>query len=165
MPNPNIVEGDMLVRGTLVPTNLVPPAACITDSAIAAGANLAGSKLEHQHAETYRQSGTAAAAVAPLHMVRGLSGTILSVEAGSIAAAIGDSTVTIDVKKGGTTILSAPIVLDSGNTARVAEAGTLAVTSLADGNLLEVAITVSAGGGTLPTGLFVTVCWRERADP
>ena len=41
-------------------------------------------------------------------MVR-VTGVTLAFKAGSIAKAVGDSTVTVDLKKNGTTVLSAPI--------------------------------------------------------
>jgi hypothetical protein len=88
-----------------------------------------------------------------------LPGTINSVKAGSIVAATGDSTVTIDVRKNGTTVLSGTIALDSANTARVVEAGTVdgAQDDVVADDWIEVVISVSAGTGTLPTGLFVQV--------
>jgi hypothetical protein len=78
---------------------------------------------------------------------------------GSIAKAIGDSTVTVDVKKNGTSVLSSVVTLNSSNTARIAVAATIDGTQddLVAGDWLEVVITISAGTGTLPTGVFVQV--------
>ena len=84
------------------------------------------------------------------------AGTVNSVKAGSIAAAIGDSTVTIDIKKNGSTILSAVITLDSSNTARITEAGTISrAGTFVAGDWYEVVIIATAGTRTLPTGVFV----------
>jgi hypothetical protein len=126
------------------------------------GSNIGpGAMADFQHNKTYRQNGNAAAATEVIHEARGTAGRIRAVRAGSVVAATGNSTATIDVRKNGTTVLSGTIVLDNANTAYVSEAGTLSVTSLAAGDVLTVVITVSAGTGTLPTGLFVTVVVDE----
>jgi hypothetical protein len=92
-------------------------------------------------------------------------GDIIAVKAGSIAAAIGDSTVTIDVKKNGTTVLSSTIVLDNANAAYTAESGTLSVLTFSAGDVITVHITISAGTGTLPTGVYVAVTLNEKPAP
>lgn len=128
---------------------------------IAAGAGIDAGALDHQHRIHYGTSGTAASATVPIYECRGSTGRIRQIRAGSIAIAIGAATVTIDLKKNGTTCLSAVITLDTGNTARISEAGTLTVTSLVVGDLLELVIVATAGGGTLPTGMWVDVTVDE----
>jgi hypothetical protein len=126
------------------------------------GANVSPGALDaHQHNKTYFQNGTAVAATVAIHEVRGTSGRIRAVRAGSVAIAVGDSTVTIDVKKNGVTILSGTIQLDNANVAYTSEAGTLSVTSVAAGDVITVVQTVSAGTGTLPTGVWTTVVIDE----
>jgi hypothetical protein len=68
--------------------------------------------------------------------------------------------VTVDLRKNGTTVLSAVITLNNANTARVAVAGALSVTTLVAGDVLEV-VTATAGGGTLATGVFAIVTVNE----
>jgi hypothetical protein len=80
-----------------------------------------------------------------------------------VAIAVGGATVTVDVKKNGATVLSSVITLDSGNTARIMENGTLSGTTLAAGDFLEAVIVATAGGGTIPTGLLVQVIIDEDA--
>lgn len=120
-----------------------------------AGSIMLPDRQRHQHAKHYAQNGTAAAATVAVHECRGATATVRQVRVGSVVACIGDSTVTVDVKKNGSTILSSTVQLDSGNTAYVSEAGTINTSSLASGDVLTVVVTVSAGTGTLATGLWV----------
>jgi hypothetical protein len=90
------------------------------------------------------------------------AGSIVAARASSIGVAAGAATVVIDLKKNGTTILSGTITLDSGNTLRVLEAGALATPTYAAGDHFEAAITATAGGGTLPTGLLVELILDEN---
>ena len=90
-------------------------------------------------------------------------GTILNFEAGSIAVAVGDSTVTIDLLKDGVTCLSAVITLDTGNTVYTPEAATITVPAFAQTDVLTVTITATVGTGTLPTGVYCTCNFTEKA--
>jgi hypothetical protein len=157
-PDGAIFTGTTIFAG---PTQL--KTGCVRNVDIEANAGIATSKLEHPVYTCYGQNGTAVAATVPIHTVVGVAGVIEAVGLGSIVACVGDATITVDVKLNGTTILSAPVELDSTNTARVAVAGVLSVTALAAGDLLEVVIAVDAGTGTLGTGLFVQVKLREDA--
>lgn len=141
----------------------VLPSGVITAANIAAAAGVECSKLDHRSRQVYAQSGTAAAATAAIHYVIGTTGTINSFQCGVIGACVGDSTITIDLKKEGSSILSAAVVLDSTNAARAPEAGTLSSASVVAGDLLEVVVTVSAGSGTLGTGLFCILDVDEEA--
>lgn len=159
------IDGDLFVGGALGCRTLSPPAGSITNAAVAALAGVSASKLQHQHRVPWSQANvTAAAETRVVYVCHGTTGTVLAFVAGSIAKAVGDSTATIDLKKNGTTVLSAPIVLDNANTARVVEAGTVSVPALVAGDVLEVVVTVSAGSGTLPTGLFAAVTLEEDAQ-
>jgi len=63
------------------------------------------------------------------------------------------------------TILTGTITLDSANTIRVAEAGTLtAGAACVVGDILRVVITVGGSSGTNPQGLVVRVVMREDAQ-
>lgn len=158
-------EGDHHFTGAVtIGGTLAVPANSVGDNAIPAGAGISATKLEHRHQITYAQPNTAATSeTRAIHVVYGATGTTLAVKAGSIAKAVGDATVTVDVKKNGTTILSGVITLDSGNTNRVAESGTVSVPGLVAGDLLEIVTVATIGTGTLPTGVFVNVVIDE--DP
>ena len=105
---------------------------------------------------SYARSGTAAAATCWIYTARGAV-TIKAVKAGLISVCTGNATVTVDVKKNGTTILSSTISLSSSQSNRDEVAGTLSVTSMVAADILEVVVTVDVGTGALGTGLFVWV--------
>lgn len=157
------VESDLHVNGVLTAKTMSPPDSTITNAMVSPTADIGQSKLEHQFEFNYGTSGTAATATVPIGIIYGASGTMLDIRAASIAIAVGAATVTIDLKKNGTTMLSGVITLDNANVARTAEAGTLSVTALANGDFLELVVTATAGGGTIPTGLCVNVRWKAKA--
>lgn len=163
MAGSNIVDGDLRIRGTLIPDTLTVPAGTVVNAGVSASAAIATTKVRHRYLASWQQPNTnATAETRTIHVVR-LPGTITEVVAGSIVAATGDSTVTVDVKKNGTSVLSSAIVLNSSNTARVVEDGTVdsAQDDVVADDWIEVVVTVSAGTGTLPTGLFVQVTVEE----
>lgn len=114
-------------------------------------------ETSHVFRGVYSQPNTAATSETRIiHVARG-AGTILSFNTGSIAAAVGNSTLTVDLKKNGASVLTGVVTLDNANTARVVETGTLSVTTLAAGDVLEVVTVATVGSGTLPTGVFASV--------
>lgn len=159
-----VFNADVVIRGRLTAQSMTVPSDTITDSNVQSGANFAHAKLQHRHLLKLHQSGNATAETKPLY-IADVAGSVVSVKAASIVAATGDSTCTIDVRKNGTTVLTGTIVLDNANTARTKEVGTLdGAQALAIGDMLEVVVTVSAGTGTLPTGLLVEVVVAENGS-
>jgi hypothetical protein len=130
-----------------------------------AAAGVQQTKLQHQNRGNLDQPNTTATTETKVvATIYGATGTILSFKAGSIAPCSGAATITLDLKKNGTTVLASVITLDNANAARVAEAGTLSVVSLVAGDVLEIVVTATAGGGTIGTGLFAEVRWAEDAQ-
>jgi hypothetical protein len=161
----NRIEGDTYVNGNLAAQTVTLPASAVTNASVVALAGISASKLQHQHRQVYSQPNTTATAVTQvIHHVVGATGTVQAFSAGSIAIAVGAATVTVDLKKNGSTMLTGVITLDSANTAYVAEAGTLAGTSVVAGDVLTIVTTATAGGGTIATGLFVSVTINEDAQ-
>lgn len=161
----SIIDGDLHIRGGLSCEDFAPPANSIDNAAIETAAGILATKLQHQYKPTFSQNGTAGSVGAQvIHIVRGATGTLVRFRAGSIVANVGAATVTVDLKKNGTTMLSAVITLDSANTAYVPEDATLAASALVADDVLSVTIVATAGGGTLATGLFVEAEIREDAD-
>jgi len=102
------------------------------------------------------------------HIVRGLTATLVGIEASITGAATTDRTVSVDVQKstaGGAfaTVLSTPILIQNGTAIRTALAATLASTALVDGDILRVVVTLGGSSGTRPQGLVV--CINLREDP
>jgi hypothetical protein len=160
------VEGDVFVTGALgVAGGFTPPAGSIGNTQIAGLAGIDQSKLQHQHRGHYVQPNTTATTeTKAVAVIYGVSGTLLSFKAGSIGVCAGGATITVDLKKNGTTVLSSVVTLNNANAARVSVAGTLSVVTLAAGDELEVVVVATVGGGTLGTGVFAEVRWKEDAQ-
>jgi len=164
MAAPNRITGQTEFTAPVTFTNAVAlPAGTVTNAMVAAGAGIAASKLGHRRRWNYTKPGTAASETVAAIEIYGTSGTILEFSAGSVAIAVGAATVTVDLKKNGSSILTSVITLDSANTARVMETSSLTSTTLAAGDFLEVVIVATAGGGTIPTGLLVQLIHDEDA--
>lgn len=164
MGQPLHVPIDLVVAGTLYAQNMVIPAASVGDSQIPANAGIEASKLMHQHRAVYAQgssSTTAAADTKVLFTVYGTSGTIIAFRAGAVVPNVGAATCTVDLRKNGTTVLSAVITLNSSQTARQLVSGAVTTTAVASGDVLEVVVTATAGGGTLAQGLFASLTVNE----
>ena len=156
-----VIDDDWHVNGHLSGNTMSVANGSVSNASVAATASIASSKLNHVFRAPYAQPNTAGTSeTRVVHVCRG-AGTLLSFVAGSIAAATGDATVTLDLRKNGTTVLSAVITLDSGNSNRVVEAATLVDTTLAAGDVLEVVTVATIGTGTLPTGVFAAANLTE----
>ena len=159
------IEGDQFFKGSVTMRSVTLPDGCVDDDAIEASAGVDADKLEHQHRRGWSQPNTTATSeTRVLHVVHGATGSVVAFEAGSTVANIGAATVTLDLKKNGTSILTSVITLDNANTAYVVEAGAIATASLVDGDVLTVVIVATAGGGTLATGVFCSLTVREDAQ-
>lgn len=141
----------------------------VTNAKVAAGAKIDQSKLQHQHRIPYTQPNTAATSVTiPIWRIFGATATLLELAVGSLTVAVGAATVTVDLQKstsGGAfaSVLTSVVTLDTGNTARVAELAAIATAGGVAEDLYQLVITATAGGGTLPTGLFVFLTLKEDA--
>lgn len=147
-------------------TAVVLPANTIGDANVSAISPLETTKTRRRFNKLFAQSvGSAAADMTGhvLHVVYGATGSVIAIRAGVVVAAAGNSTVTVDVKKNGTSILTGVITLDSGNTIYVVEAGSIASAGLVAGDVLTVVLDATVGSGTLPQGVFVDVVIDE--DP
>ncbi len=159
------LDGDVYVVGNLNSRTRTYPAGSISNAAIAAAAAIAATKQIQQHVKHVSQeSGTAT----PdeefcIHVVYGATGTAVAFEAGAVVANVGASVVTVDLHKNGTTVLSSVITLNSNHTAYETVTATIGTTSLVDGDVLEVLIDGTVGGGTLSKGVFASLVLRE--DP
>lgn len=158
------INGNMYVDGALGAKSLSVPAGSIVDASVNAAAAIAATKCKQRRHKNYAQPNTTATAeTRVIHTVYGATGTVQSFKAGSIGANVGAATITVDLKKNGTTILSAAISLTSSTSALAEVAGTISSAGLVEGDVLTVVTTATAGGGTLGTGLFAEIVVDE--DP
>ena len=162
------VDGDLIVRGGLAAQSMSIPSGAIGNAQVAAGANIDAAKLKHAHRANYAQeSATNATAEARVvHVVVGATAVVQAFKAGCVVVAIGSATATVDIKKNGTSILSGgtPITLNSSNTIRVPVSGTVTTTAAVAGDVFEVVITATSGGGTLAKGIFAALdIWEDAS--
>jgi len=156
------VDGDLYVRGTFRAGTVTLPNSSVGNTQINSSDPIAATKLDHQYCPVFRQAhGTAATAERRVIHVAQAAGSVAGIGVGVVVACIGDSTITVNLYKNGSTVLSAPVVLDNSNTAFAIEAGAISSASYSADDVFEVVVTVSAGTGTLGQGLFVSPMFRE----
>ena len=154
------IEEKIYFADTITFKEVVLPAGAVSDDQVAAGAKIAASKMVHKHRPSYGQAGTAVSETRAIHGVFGATGSVVAFKAGSITACTGNATISVDLKKNGTSILASPITLDSTKSARVLYAANIASAALSVGDWLEVVVTANAGTGSLGSGLF----WQVEID-
>lgn len=164
----SIQAGDLMVTGqTVFAGGVTLPANSVSNTNVAAAAGIEATKLQHQHQQLVAQAhGTAATTERRvIHVVKGVSGSVVNFRAGVVVACVGAATISIRLKKNGSNIDTAATVLDNANAAFAIEAAAgFSSTTLAAGDVLEVDITATAGGGTLGQGLFCELTVREDAS-
>lgn len=162
----SIVQSDLLVNGAVSCNSLAVKTPDVTDARVAPAAGIQASKLQMQHEKSYSQVGGAgsAAETKVVHVVYGATGTVLSFKAGSKTANVGAATITVDLWKNGSSILTAAISLTSATAAYALVSAALASVNLVAGDVLEVVVTVAAGGGTLGNGVFAALVLTEATS-
>jgi hypothetical protein len=166
----NVLVGGVIVKdGPLILSNaaIALPTNSVGDSQVSAASPLAVDKTIHQINAVYKQAHGAVVAddTGSLIHIAGGTGTIVGINAAVRVIPIGAATVTVDLKKNGTTVLNAVITLDSGNVAYTAEVGSILTAGYVAGDFFEVVVDATVGGGTLPQGLGVEVVFREAYQP
>lgn len=161
-------NADVTINGALT-CQTFNTGAVITNSMIGAGGTglgIAASKLEHQFQATVAQAyaTTIATFRQSIHLVRGATGTLISFACYLSQACIGDSTVSVQLKKNGSNVLSAALTFSSADAAFALKSTTsFTSTALAVGDYLEVDVTATVGTGTLGKGFFAELNSREDA--
>lgn len=151
------------VYGTLTAAGGVSlPAGSIGDTQASAASPFGVTKTNKQYNAGWSQvSGGAATSATQQFYTAKAAGVVAQVMVGSVAIAAGAATVTVDVKKNGTTILSGVVTLNNANTAYVPVAGSVSVTAYVANDTFTVTTVATAGGGTLPQGVFCQVTFQE----
>lgn len=157
------VPSDLHVEGQITAEAMIVPANAVTDASVSSTAAIQATKLFHQQLKSYSQPNTTATTETKVIHVARAGGSVAEFYAGSIGVCAGAATITIDLKKNGTSILSAVITLNSSNTARVAVGASVSTPNYVAGDVFEIVATATAGGGTLGTGLFAQMTAQEAA--
>lgn len=159
-------EGDCFFNGNLSARTFTLPAGTVSDPNVQPAAGIQASKLQQQHEPLVALCNYATAAFVvrlPLHCVFGATAEIQEFRVGCAVAAAPGSSITIDLKKNGSSILLAPITLDSTLGAYALRQPTgFSSANLVAGDVLEVAV-LTVAGATPPQGVFAQVIVRE--DP
>lgn len=150
-------DDQVIFRGAVVFSGTVAlPASGISDKHIAADAAIAASKLQHRTSQVWRQkdSGDNVVTGNSVIHVAAATGVLREFKAGVITPNISGATVTVDLRKNNVSILSAVVTLNDTHAARQLLAGTITNTAFVAGDVFEVVVTATAGGGTIAKGLF-----------
>lgn len=90
------------------------------------------------------------------------AGTIRAFNAGLVAGG-SSASMTFDLKKNGTSVLSAPVTVTNTNGNRSQVSGAIATPSYVAGDLFEVVLTVSSSTGA--TGPYATASFSDTSAP
>lgn len=143
--------------GISLPTNTIT-----ADGQVQAGANIGGAKTVARMRRGYaNESATTAVTETRVIHVSHATGILIGLKCGLIVANVGAATVTFDLKKNGSSILTGVVSFSSADAARAVKDGTLSVTTAVVGDIFEVTITATAGGGTLGKGAFASLLLDE----
>jgi hypothetical protein len=151
-------ESDYLVPGTLtVGTSVNLPAGSLQNTDIEASAGIDASKLDHYETVAAFLAGQAASQTIQAFYAPA-AGTLRSTfHAGSVTPCSGAAEVEVDLQVDGVSVLASVITLDSTNSARVAEQGTVQTASVSAGSLVEVVLTASPeGSSNLASDVFAS---------
>lgn len=156
---PNVIQNDTQFNGAVTfPGGVSFPNASIFDAQIAAFAAIAASKLMHLVNQVVAQgSTTTAASETRVIFVAKAPGTLQSFVAGAVVVALTTDTCTVDLKKNGSSVLSAPISLTSSQAARQLVAATITTAGYTTGDVFEWVVTPTHSSGTLATGIFASL--------
>ncbi len=171
------LEGDVNVTGNLSANTLSLPNNAVDNDAVSSDANkrIAATKQEHQHEIHFEiDHGVEVSAIKrSLHTVKGVGGTIVSVDVVSPLAPIGpgDKQLTVDILKSNqaapslVSVLTGVVTITNSELNFEVVAGTIdaAQATVADGDTLTIDVAVSGTSGSQAEGLIVTLTIRE--DP
>ena len=157
---------DLYVGGNVACKSFTPPAGCIADAAVQQNAAIQATKLQHQHQKGLAQNSNVAATSQrqPIHVVYGANATLVEFEAGAVVPATGNDTVTVDLWKNGSSVLTTPITLNSSQSARQLVAASLSTTTAVASDVFEVNIVYTHNTGAAPQGVFCQFVLQESAQ-
>jgi len=166
-----IIPNDLVVQGRIVCSAFSPPAGCIPDAAIPAGANVDPQKLGQERELHYAQaSGANVVSEGKVIYTARKAGTVVELDIFPDTAPVGTAGqlgFTVDLQKstgGGAfaSLLTAAYQIDGTKTSRTQYNGSLSgAPAYAAGDALKIVITTNGSGGTQGQGLGVTLTTRE----
>jgi len=139
------------------------PKDSVTDTQVQAAAAIAASKLQSRLRKSYAQPSTqqATAETKVIHVARA-AGQVESFVAGLVSKCQDGATVSFDLKKNGTSILTGTVTLSDQHADYETVSGTIDTLSYSAGDVFEVSVTVNAGFGSLGSGAFAQAVFDEN---
>lgn len=149
------IDGDLYVSGSVVSQSMTLPSASVTNASVAAAAGIDTTKLDHLHVINLAlgsHTDDAATVRKAMHRVYGATATVTQFGVYVTVAAGAATTLTVDLLKNGSSILSATFTVDNGDAAyALVEPAGFSSTSLVEGDVLEVSIVLA--GTNEPKGV------------
>src|SRR5574343_1248781 len=149
------VDEDAYFAGTLQADTLIPSVGCVENEHLADGENFEADKFQHEHRLAAFFPRSVADETRPIHIFL-YSGEVKTIRVKFSTAHVGESTCSIDLKKNGSSILSAPISTALADGVAV-KRGTVAANTCVAGDVITVVLDATVGTGTLGIGLFVEI--------
>lgn len=165
MPGPpTVIPNDVYFNGDVQFSAAVGfPNASLGDAQINASNPLGVTKTIHRTFGEYSQPhGTAATTERRVIHRAKAAGTITSFLTGPVVAAAGAATVTANLLKNGASVLTAVATINSGTAAFASVVASITTATYVAGDVFEVSLTATAGGGTLPQGVFAQGIFDEQ---
>jgi hypothetical protein len=167
----NTLDGDFTVRNGTVnfsgASGFTAPPNTITDAMLSASSPAGPTKTRRRFVRTHKQANGASIVTVTerIHLGYGAIGAVTAVRCMNtgVVGTGGGMSVTVDVKKNGVSILTAVMTINAATLLNAIVAGSIATAAYAVGDYFDVVVTATAGGGTLPQGLYVDVVLDE--DP
>lgn len=169
MAETSVVNGNLTVRGVLRPDAFVMPTATVGNSEINPADPIGVDKQVHQYNNCLgdpRATSIATTTGRFIYRARG-AGTIREFSVGVIVAGVtwaGGGEAEVDLLKNGSTALSSTITIDGATAALESgqqSAGLAGGGAYTANDVFEVAVTVTAGTGTVPKGLYCSLVVSE----
>lgn len=148
--------GDHLITGKLLPADIEIPNGNIDNDAISSSAGIEPSKLKSSVMDEVFIVGTVTTQTIPLGGVKGATRTVKNVRVWNITANTSPSTVTVDIKKNGATILASVITLNAATGNNGVEVAAISDPDGVVGDLYTAVVTaVQSGTYPLASGVLI----------
>lgn len=159
----DVINNDLYVSGNLQMGSITLPNDSIGNNNVTPSNPIAPPNIVTQFCRGVNQNyGAIAVTQRTVVHVAVNPGTVAQFQAGLVAICAGAATVTVDLHKNGTTILSAVITLTDLQTDYDSYLATFTLATYNIGDVFEIVITATAGGGTLGQGLFTQATFQEQ---
>lgn len=162
----NRIAGNLYVAGQLTADSINLPDSIVGNQQISAADPIESDKQRHLFAKVYSQEdATSVFDVITCVHVALVAGEVAQFQAGFRVPSVGDSVVTVDLKKNGVSILSDIIDIDSSiaSYTQVVAGINPVMKAYNVGDVFEMVVVCTDGTGTPGEGLFAQVAFDEGA--